>query len=276
MIVVTALNLSKDGESVTVLANDTDIVIMLMHFWENQLGTIVVRSEYKMSGGKQLKQLNVQSAVSTVNVTIVPYLLVIHEFGDVIRRLQSHDKGKAAILRLVQRSNRARQLCGIFLANSSSTDEIGEAGIELFILMFNGKIGDTLTELIYNNYMKMAAYSSKIVPSKLPPTERAALYHSLRVYLQIQQWKTPECAMYPLDWDWKVENGRMTPITTDKEIAPEELLLVIRCNCKLSSRNPCGSNQCSCQRNGIQCVPACGDCRGMGCNNSSREMEDDK
>ena len=81
LIVETALNLSKDGESVTVFANDTDIVIMLMHFWENQLGTIVVRSEYKKSGGKQLKQLNVQSAVSTVNDTIVPYLLVIHAFG---------------------------------------------------------------------------------------------------------------------------------------------------------------------------------------------------
>ena len=34
--------------------------------------------------------------------------------------------------------------------------------------------------------------------------------------------------MNPLDWGWKVENGRMTSITTDKEIAPEELLLVIR------------------------------------------------
>ena len=51
MIVETALNLSKDGESVIVFANDTDIVIMLMHFWENQLGTIVVRSGYKKSGG---------------------------------------------------------------------------------------------------------------------------------------------------------------------------------------------------------------------------------
>ena len=83
--------------------------------------------------------------------------------------------------------------------------------------MCNGKIGDTLTELRYKNYMKIAAYSSKIVPSKLPPTERAAWYHSLRVYLQIQQWKTlMECAMNPLDWGWKVEHGRMTPITTDK------------------------------------------------------------
>ena len=81
--------------------------------------------------------------------------------------------------------------------------------------------------------------------------------------------------MNPLDWGWKVEHGKMTPITTDKEIAPEELLLVIHCNYKLSSRNPCGSNQCSCRRNGIQCVPACGDCRGMGCKNSSRGMEDD-
>jgi hypothetical protein len=59
LIVEATLNLSKDGESVTIFANGTDIVIMLLHYWENQLGAIVVRSEYKKSGGKQLKQLNV-------------------------------------------------------------------------------------------------------------------------------------------------------------------------------------------------------------------------
>ena len=48
-----------------------------------------------------------------------------------------------------------------------------------------------------------------------------------------------------------------------QEIAPEELLSVIRCNCKLSSRNPCCTNQCSCK--------ACGNCNGFGCNNSCKE-----
>ena len=61
-----------------------------------------------------------------------------------------------------------------------------------------------------------------------------------------------------------------------QNIAPDDLLQVIRCNCKLTSRNPCGSNLCSCRRNGLKCVPACGDCRGLSGNNGNEidEPED--
>jgi len=192
--------------------------------------------------------------------------------------LAVHDKGKTAILRLLQKSNRAQVLSEVFSSLSSTPDQIGKAGVEIFVLLYGGKGSDKLQQLRYTCYMKMAASSSKIAPSKLPPTERAAWYHSLRVYIQLCQWKTlMGCQMDPLDWGWKIENGKMAPIMTDQNVAPEELLLVIRCNCKLSSRNPCGSNQCSCKRNGIQCVSACGDCRGFGCNNScDDEISDDE
>ena len=44
----------------------------------------------------------------------------------------------------------------------------------------------------------------------------------------------------------------------------------------MSSRNPCGSNQCSCKINGMQCVSACGDCKGVGCKNSCNDEYDDE
>ena len=42
----------------------------------------------------------------------------------------------------------------------------------------------------------------------------------------------------------------------------------MRCKCKLSSRNPCGTNACTCRKNGLKCVTACGDCRGNDCKNA--------
>ncbi len=50
--------------------------------------------------------------------------------------------------------------------------------------------------------------------------------------------------------------------------APETLLKFVRCKCKLSSRNPCGTNLCSCRKNGLKCATACGDCRGENCKNA--------
>ena len=55
----------------------------------------------------------------------------------------------------------------------------------MFVLLYRGKSEDSLRMLRYTSYMKMAATSSKIVPAKLPPTNRAAYFHSLRVYLQV-------------------------------------------------------------------------------------------
>ena len=37
----------------------------------------------------------------------------------------------------------------------------------------------------------------------------------------------------------------------------------------MSSKKPCGSKLCSCRRNGLSCVSACGDLRGISCENST-------
>ena len=50
--------------------------------------------------------------------------------------------------------------------------------------------------------------------------------------------------------------------------APEELLTVIRCKCKNSTRNQCDTNIFSCKRNGLSCVTVCGERRGVCCYNS--------
>ena len=36
----------------------------------------------------------------------------------------------------------------------------------------------------------------------------------------------------------------------------------------MESRNTFGTALCSCERNGLKCVTACGNCRKEGCNNA--------
>jgi hypothetical protein len=59
----------------------------------------------------------------------------------------------------------------------------------------------------------------------------------------------------------------LVPLMTDDPPAAEELLNVVRCNCKTTSKNVCGGPRCSCRANGLKCVPACGGCRGVDCCN---------
>jgi len=46
-------------------------------------------------------------------------------------------------------------------------------------------------------------------------------------------------------------------------------------NSKLTSKNPCGTNKCSCRENGLKCVTACDVCRGKNCKNLEEVEEDD-
>ena len=88
-------------------------------------------------------------------------------------------------------------------------------------------------------------------------------------YFKVAQWKQLdlEC-LNPFCWGWKKTESSMEPTKTDLDPAPEWLLKVIRCNCKSTSLRQCSSKSCSCQRNGLHCVDACGDCHGEGCGNS--------
>lgn len=77
-------------------------------------------------------------------------------------------------------------------------------------------------------------YQGLILPEKLPPTERAAYFHGLRAHYQIIKWSLiDDFEIAAVDWGWKERDGMLVPIMTDKEIAPETLTKVIRCNCKV-------------------------------------------
>ena len=78
------------------------------------------------------------------------------------------------------------------------------------------------------------ACKGTISPEKLPPTERAAYYHGLRTHYQIMLWSLIDnFKLEATDWGWKFDDEVITPVMTDKDIAPESLTKVIRCNCKV-------------------------------------------
>ena len=109
----------------------------------------------------------------------------------------------------------------------------------------------------------------KVEPERMPPTERAAYFHGLRVHLQIVNWKLLDegVQLNPEDWGWKIEDSTLNPVKSDKAVAPQTLLKIIRCNCKSTSKAPCSTNLCSCKKHGMNCMSSCGDCHGESCGN---------
>ena len=65
--------------------------------------------------------------------------------------------------------------------------------------------------------MSMISKCFQLQPENLPPTERAAFYHSLRVHLQICQWKTLNLEVLDATkWGWIRDDKTLVPIKTDQ------------------------------------------------------------
>lgn len=145
------------------------------------------------------------------------------------------------------------------------------------VLLFKGKPGEKLNALRYEKYKeKVATETSAVLSKRLPPTESATSYHSMRTYYQIQTWMGQNKDLNPLDYGWKQTINRFTPIATDLPIAPPELLKAIRCQCK---KGDCSTLRCPCKKIGLYCSTACLDCDHACCKNQLydliNEQEDD-
>ena len=67
---------------------------------------------------------------------------------------------------------------------------------------------EILDTLRYSRFcQKIKTRTSFVQLECLPPTSTAAVYHSLRVYHQVQQWRS--VALPPPDWGWKLADGRL-------------------------------------------------------------------
>ncbi|CAH3176218.1 unnamed protein product, partial [Porites lobata] len=108
-------------------------------------------------------------------------------------------------------------------------DDIVVAGENALVSLYGGKPGEKLDGMRYQRYCEKLATNSS----------------------QIQRMSLE-------DYGWKVTEGQVLPRMTDLPAALEALLQMIKCNCS----SDCASARCTCRKHGLECSPACGQCRG--------------
>ena len=67
---------------VRVIAADTDVLIMLLFFWNNEMANTLMLSDSAQSKEKLLKVCNIKDIAEKRNLKTLKYLLVIHAFTD--------------------------------------------------------------------------------------------------------------------------------------------------------------------------------------------------
>ena len=216
---------------------------------------------------------NIKATRNELGANICDSILFVHAILGCDTTSRLYGLGKALSLKRITSSSLFRDNARQFSKQDATIDEVVDAGDAALVCLYNGKDGDNQDALRYSKFCsKVATNSARILPQTLPPTSAAARYHSMRVYLQVQQWM----GIYYLketEWGWMEKDGHLFPVMTDLPPAPQDLMRIIRCNCTTD----CSTARCSCRKHNLECSPACGQCRGVGCCNSSvaESSEDD-
>ena len=140
--------------------------------------------------------------------------------------------GKGSILKKFKDNKSLQQAATVFDNSNATQAQIDKAGKAAFVVMSNGKKSDTLDSIV-----------TQVDPKSLPPTSAAAKFPSWRVFLQVNQWKDPQCYLLAEEWGWVLKDTGLHPVLTDMPPAPAELLKIIRCNCTTD----CGTARCTCK-----------------------------
>ena len=263
LIAGTAIEIAR-LKSTVVIGEDTDLLILLIHY-SNKIevhNDLYFKSDQKAK--LQAKIWEIKFITQKLGKLACNAILPIHALlgCDTTSRLFSLGKG-AALLRF-QNDQQFQNDIMLFVNPAALKMEIEAAGERLLVKLYGGKDGDTLDQLRVIKFHQKIASSNKVVtPENLCPTSAAAAFHSFRVYYQVQCWNG-RSDLDPLQWGWKDKKGKLLPVYSSKDVAPPNLLKLIRCGCK----GDCSKRTCTCLRHNLKCSTMCAECKGISCLNA--------
>ena len=272
LIVDTAINLAKQTPT-TVIGEDTDLLVLLLHHYTADLNQMQFRSDSKST--KSVKIWDIRATQTTLGTTLCQSLPLLHALTGCDTTSRIFGVGKPAVLKLFQKKPYFQELCEQFL-EATSSNSIKQCGESLMLAVYDGSDAENLNALRYKNFTsKVITNNSSVQVQTLPPTSDAAALHCLRVYFQTQVWMG-NSSLNPLEYGWRIDEGKLVPLKMTLSPAPVSLLQKVRCGCKIH----CDSKRCSCRRHGLECSSACKACKGVSCSNSKglsdmQDIEDD-
>ena len=270
LIVKTAVECSQRNQ-VNVEVDDTDILVMLIHHISEMKQPIYLTTSDK-------RNFQIDKVYNSLLDVQRKNLLFSHSFSGCDTVSAIFGAGKVMFFKKIYSVNAdglgLQEEIDVFYSPNSSKEQITSSGIKIFQFLYNSKSADkSLPRLRYTNFTKMTA-KGIIRPERLPPTEGAVTQHSLRAYLQLQDWLSlTSMSLDPTNFGWSKTDNTFETIGSLSPIAPKELEKFISCGCKIGKpTTPCSNNRCSCRKNGLNCISACSECHGLNCANGSNEI----
>jgi hypothetical protein len=250
------------AQEVLVVADDTDVFVLLCHFVHYG----------KITGNVKMTSPVKDRTVININVTVekhsstMPNLLAAHGLTGCDTVAMCYGIGKTTALKVLQHGNYPLDTLGDL---SRSFNEILEQATRFMLACYGQSSCKSMTDARYKVWAHKISQKLATAPKleNLPPTDEAFRQNVARAHLQVAHWRqaTEQAppSLDPCEHGWAKDPGSasLVPITVPDGtlLAPEEILQLIRCSC--DSSTPCKSRRCSCNAADIACTTFCA-CQG--------------
>ena len=262
MIVQMAVQSAKSITTVLV-GDDTDLLVLLCHHADTSASDLFFIPQPKQRS-TTIKILDIKKTKAALGPETCANVLFVHAVLGCDTTSGIHGIGKAVALKKIMKDAQFQEQAEVSNNEDATKSDIIAAGEKALVCLYNGRSDESLVRYDIRDSARRSQQGLLFLqPECLPLTSAAAVYHSLGVYHQLQQWRG--VALPPQDLGWKLVDGRLPPLRTDLPAAHAPFLEIFRCNCK----SDCRSQRWSCRKHGLDCSAVCGTCRGQSCTNSA-------
>ena len=267
------INASQPNNGVCVVSDDTDVFVLLLYFYAKYdlTGFVIMESPVK-----DRATIDIKSSVSA-NKDIIPDLPAAHALSGSDTTACHYGIGKATVVNILR--TKSVPLSSIGDLTSQFEDVLKEATNFIAACYKMPTDGSDMSSVRGKVWASRVGKAPSCAPKlhSLPPTSEAFCENVKRVHLQTCTWKhavdTDPPDLDPVDYGWTKDETTKTlvPVMLPKnmQLAPEDVLKLIKCSCE--SQSPCGSLRCTCNKARLSCTIFCA-CQGMAlcCNEQTR------
>ena len=265
---------SVGAANVLVVADDTDVFVLLCHFVFNGdiSGHVMMVSPIR---GRTV--IDIHESVDK-NRAIMGDLLAAHGLTGCDTVATHHGIGRGVVLKVLRSATLSLSKVGDMILY---VEEALEQSTSFMLSCYGHPECSSLTDARQKIWSRKVSRSIGAAPKlqSLPPTNEAFTENVARAHLQVATWKQAlelnPPNVDPLTHGWTRHDGStsLTPTTVPDNVplAPDDILKMIKCSC--DSATPCNSRRCGCQNATMTCTSFCTCQGGDGCfNPKTREL----
>ena len=234
----------KSGtERIVVLSSDTDVFVLLMHYWQLLHSSGLLELWLRAGVGDTTRYIPVHTIASRVGKDLCCVLPAVHT-------LTGCDyTSKIGTKHAAMKANPVKYLMDFGSATCSMDNVFSTSEAYLVQVLKNNTKCTTMNQLRSHMYY----HNKSISLDKLPPTSHATNEHIRRAYYATNKMTTllhtPSAVIDATSFGFEEVDELLMPTRAVKPIPKQYTIL---CNCL-----KCNSDKCICRKHGLPCLKFC-------------------